>query len=98
MQTLQSVLALLRLAPWKGLQTSFLMVRPEPVIRCRRWRIKSGHVPEMLQTRSSSVGRAGARLVNRNREITVLSLCAAAAIGYFAYLVLRPSNGSPKRR
>ena len=43
-----------------------------------------------------SVGRAGARLVNR--EITVLSLCAAAAIGYFAYLVLRPSNGSPKRR
>lgn len=45
-----------------------------------------------------SVGRAGARLVNRNREITVLSICAAAAIGYFAYLVLRPSNGSPKRR
>jgi alkylhydroperoxidase family enzyme len=44
-----------------------------------------------------SLVRAGARLMKRNRKLTVLSICAAAAIGYFAYLVLRPSNGSAKR-
>ena len=38
------------------------------------------------------VGRAGVKLVKRNSEITVLSICAAAAIGYFAYLILRPSS------
>ena len=43
------------------------------------------------------VGRAGARLVKRNSEITVLSICAAAVIGYFAYLMLRRSYSSPRR-
>jgi hypothetical protein len=49
---------------------------------------RAGDVADEIE----AVGRAGARLVKRNSEITVLSICAAAAIGYFAYLILRPSN------
>ena len=44
-----------------------------------------------------SVGRAGARLVKRNSEVTVLSICAAVAIGYFAYRILRQSTSSRPR-
>jgi hypothetical protein len=54
---------------------------------------RAGDVADEIE----SVGRAGARLVKRNSEVTVLSICAAAAIGYFAYRILRPSTSSRPR-
>jgi hypothetical protein len=53
---------------------------------------QAGDVADDLE----AAGRAGVGMVKRNREVAVLSICAAAAIGYFAYLVLRASN-SPRR-
>jgi hypothetical protein len=35
-----------------------------------------------------AAGRAGVGIVKRNSEITALSICATAAIGCFAYLML----------
>jgi len=60
----------------------------------REIRSRASHVADDL----GAAGRAGVGIVKRNREITVLSICATAALGYFAYLMLHRALNRASRR